>query len=105
MRIIGLVGTMIFITTGMVFAQSPIKSTDDVVSVITNIAELMFEIFFIVAVLFVLYAAFIYLTAGDDTSKIDKAKASLKNAVIAIVIALVSTGVATIIDQFLRSSV
>ena len=85
-------------------SDSPIQSTDDVISIITNIAELAFQIFFIVAVLFILFAAYTYLTAGDDASKVDKAKTSLKNAVIAIVIALISTGVATIIDQFLRDN-
>ena len=84
--------------------DSPIQSTQDVVNIITNIAELVFQLFFIVAVLFILFAAYMYLTAGDNTSKVDKAKTSLKNAVIAIVIALISTGVATIIDTFLRNN-
>ena len=84
--------------------DSPIQSTQDVIDIITNIAELAFQVFFIIAVLFILFAAYMYLTAGDDTSKIDKAKTSLKNAVIAIVIALISTGAATIIDEFLRNN-
>ncbi len=107
---------VVFSMTAPVFAQlgggedgsngsdSPIQSTQDVIDIITNIAELAFQVFFIIAVLFILFAAYTYLTAGDDASKVDKAKVSLKNAVIAIVIALISTGAATIIDEFLRNN-
>ncbi len=113
---IGIVLVVVCSMTAPVFAQlgpddpkpggndSPIQSTQDVVDIITNIAELVFQVFFIIAVLFILFAAYTYLTAGDDASKVDKAKTSLKNAVIAIVIALISTGAATIIDNFLRNN-
>ncbi len=48
------------------------------------------------SVLFVIYAAFLYLTAGGDPKAVDSAKNIIIYAVIAIVIALMANVVATI---------
>lgn len=81
----------------------PVTSFDDIVALFSKAARWMYTIFFIVAVMFILLAAYTYLRAGDDESKVRKATAMLKNAVIAIVVALLSSGVALIINNFLNS--
>ena len=62
----------------------------------------MYQIFFILAVLFILVAAFTYLRAGGDAAQVKKAQTILKNAVIAIVIALISTAASVIIQNFIN---
>ena len=82
--------------------SSNIRTEEDVINVIKKLAKWMYELFFVLTVVFVLWAAYLYLTAGQDTDKISEAKKRLEQAVIAIVIALISTGFASIIDTFLK---
>ena len=81
---------------------SPIKSTQDVQDLIFGITKWGFTIFFILAVAFILLAAYRYLMAKDNEAEVKKATASLKNAVIAIAIALVSAGVSSIVSSVLN---
>ncbi|MFA6136189.1 MAG: hypothetical protein WC705_02425 [Candidatus Paceibacterota bacterium] len=62
-----------------------------------------YTIFFILAILFILLGAYTFLMSEGRPEKVKEGVARLKYAVIAIVIALISTGVAAIIDNFLRS--
>ncbi|MFA7202001.1 MAG: hypothetical protein WC099_03335 [Candidatus Paceibacterota bacterium] len=81
---------------------SPIKSADDVKNWLVGITKWGFTIFFILAVGFILLAAYKYLMAKDNEAEVKKATAALKNAVIAIAIALVSAGVSSIVDSIIR---
>ncbi|MEK7162670.1 MAG: hypothetical protein AAB696_00005, partial [Patescibacteria group bacterium] len=65
------------------------------------IVKYTYTIFFFVAIFFIIIAAFTYLTAGDDAIKIGSAHKQIFWAVIAIAIALVSIGAATIIQTFI----
>jgi Type IV secretion system pilin len=82
------------------YAQTP-TTMKGIVDLFSKAAKWMYSIFFVVAVIYILLAAFVYLRAGDDAPKVQKATTMLKNAVIAIVIALLSAGVALIINNFL----
>ncbi len=82
---------------------SPIKSAGDVENWLVGITKWGFWVFFILAVGFILLAAYKYLMAKDNETEVKKATASLKNAVIAIAIALVSAGVSSIVDSILRT--
>jgi len=64
---------------------------------IRRIAGYIQTIFFIIATIFIILAAFKYLTAQGDEEKIRIAKQMIMYAVAAIVIALVATGVKYII--------
>ena len=79
--------------------QPPFKDVDGIIVFLQAVIIKVYQIFFIVAVGFILWAAFIYLTAGGDSAKVDQAKKRLMNAVIAIVIALVASGVSSIISS------
>ncbi len=81
------------------FAQ--INTADDIIALMQKAVTYMYEAFYIVVVGFILLAAFNYLQGGDNPKKIETAKAQLKYAVIALVIALTASGVATIINTFL----
>ena len=100
--------TLSVVSSPFVLASNPdptipplIDSKDDITAIAESIATWVYRLFFIIAVLYILFAAFTYLTAKDDAAKVKKAQASLKNAVIAIIIALISTGVAALIKSFL----
>jgi ATP/ADP translocase len=84
--------------------KSPIKNVEEIKDIFINIVKWVYTIFYIVAVLFILIAAYNFLLGGSDESKIKTAKAQLKYAVIAIAIALISTGVATIANNFLKDN-
>lgn len=83
--------------------DSPIKSVNDVIRILNNIAKWFYVIFFIVAVIFIIIAAFNFLTAQAEPEKISIAKKQVIYAVIAIVIALLSISFKAIIETFLRT--
>ena len=86
-----------------VFAQkSPVTSIKDVMDILTKIVNVLYTAFFIVAIGFVILAAFDYLTGGDDPEKIKGATKKIMYAAIAIAIALISVGANKIIENFIN---
>lgn len=73
------------------------------VDVIRNIVQWVYIIFFIIAVLFIILAAFTYLTAQGDEEKVKKAKDQIIYAVVAIVVALLAVSFDQIISNFLST--
>jgi uncharacterized membrane protein len=63
-----------------------------------------FYFLIIVAVIFILYAAFKYLTAGGEPENVKKAGAMLMYAAVAIGVALLAKAVPMIIGTFLGAS-
>jgi len=82
-------------------ADSPIKTPGDIVNVLKGILRWTYLVFFILAVYFILIAAFNYLTAGGDSEKIKKATSSLLWSIVAIAIGLLSVGAAQIVKSFI----
>ena len=101
---------LLFLAVAMIplatYAQptpSPITSVTGVQRVLDNIVRWAQIIFFILAALFIIFAAFQYLTAGGDDEKVKKAKNMLIYAIVAIAVALVAGGVRTLVETFLIS--
>src|SRR3989344_1171927 len=63
----------------------------------------VFTIFLIVAVISVIYTAFMYLTAAGDTTKVSKARISLVLSIVAIVIAFLAGSMPTLIQNILEN--
>jgi hypothetical protein len=82
-------------------SQAAVESQRDIFEVLTNIADFLFTALLIVAVIFILIAAFNFLTAQGDAEKVKSARNQILWAVVAIAIALISTGAASIIESFL----
>ena len=74
------------------------------VDVIRNAARWIYILFFIIAVVFIIFAAFTYLTAAGDEEKVKKAKNMIIYAAIAIVVALLAVAFETIIANFLTTT-
>jgi heme/copper-type cytochrome/quinol oxidase subunit 2 len=83
--------------------ESPIETAGGLLSVIADVVRWVYILFFIVAVMFILFAAFNYLTAGGEAEKIKTSHRQIIYAIIAIAVALLAVGVTAIIQNFLQS--
>ena len=81
--------------------SSGITNTQDFVNLLNAITSWMFYILMFLAVLMLIWAAYVYLTAGGDEEKIGKAKSIIIGAVIALVVAFLANGVPTLVGSFL----
>lgn len=82
-------------------AEAPIKNPAQITGLFNEILFWFSAIFWIAAVGFVFYAAYLYLTAGGDTERVKRAQKQLMYAVIAIVIGLMAQGLPALIKAFL----
>ncbi len=93
----------------MVFAQptapTVVTSYSQVVTVIKTIGNWMFGILLALAGIFIIYAAFLYLTSSGDTAKTDKAKNIIVYAVVAIVIAVLAWGITIVAQQLVGGAI
>lgn len=80
-----------------------ITTVGGIMDVIKNVIRWIYILFFIIAVALVLMAAFTYLTAGGDSEKVKEAKNRIIYAAVAIVVALLSVALETIITNFLTN--
>ncbi|MFA5098848.1 MAG: hypothetical protein WC461_01360 [Candidatus Paceibacterota bacterium] len=85
-------------------AGSPISTPEKIFSILKTVIQYTYTIFFITAVFFILIAAFNFLTAKGDPAKIVNARQQIFWAIIAIVIALLSVGAASIISNFVKGA-
>lgn len=84
--------------------QSPINNPGQAVTILCNIAGWIFTFLIVLSIIFVLYAAFTYLTAGGDSEKVGSANQMLIYAVVAIVVAVLAKGVPTLVGGVVGSS-
>jgi len=80
---------------------SPIKKPSDIFRILAKVVQYTYTIFFIVAVIFIIVAAFNFLTSQGNPEKINSAKSQITWAIVAIAIALISVGAAQIIKAFI----
>lgn len=69
-------------------------------SLLCNIVNWAFYLLIILTIIFVLVAAFKYLTAGGDPEKVKSAGSTLLYAAVAVVVALIAKGLPLIINSF-----
>ena len=91
--------------TTQIPGQPPIvSSVDSILNIIRNILRWLQIFFFTIAAIFIIIAAFNYLTAQGSEEKVGTAKKQIWYAVIAIIVALVATSIGPIVDSFLRTN-
>lgn len=94
--------TLAVLAPGLAFAQdeapSPITTPAGIQNTINVVADWFFTIFIALAVVFLIWAAFLYLTAAGNDDKIKSAKNAIIYAIVAIVIAVIAGGVTAIIE-------
>ena len=90
-----------------VFAQvtSPpgavVTSIGDIMRIVETAVNWAFSLLLILAVLFIFYYAWIYMTAGGELEAVTRAKKNLLYAVIGIVIALLARSIIALVRNFL----
>lgn len=93
---------------GVTAPNSPVVSVTDLTGssgLFCTIINWLFYLLIIGAIIFVLIAAFKYLTAGGDPEKVKAAGSTLLYAVIAVVIALIAKGIPYIAASFIGGTV
>ena len=99
------VGVVLFMLPVLVFAQiggtqpstlpdtSNLGSAGGIQSLGRTIVNWLFGILLVLAVIFIVWAAFLYLTSGGDEEKTKKARGMIIAAVIAIAIAILARAI------------
>lgn len=83
--------------------QTGPTTVSGMVDIVRSVVKWVYVIFFIIAVLFILMAAFTYLTAGGDAEKVKSAHNQIIYAAVAIVVALIAVSVDTMVSTFLST--
>ncbi|MBI5733199.1 hypothetical protein HY967_04620 [Candidatus Jorgensenbacteria bacterium] len=81
---------------------APVTSITQVPRLLNSILGWFQVIFFGIAAIFIVLAAFQYLTAAGDEEKVKKAKQMIIYAVVAIAVAVMATAVQGIVTSILR---
>ena len=105
----GLIAAGITLAAGVAPAPTLVGNVDSLgESLFCPIVNIMFWVLISVAIIMVMWAAFTYLTAGDDTEKVHRATKTLTYAAVAVVVGILAKGfpslIATIFGSDLSSS-
>ena len=84
---------------------SPISNATGIQNLLCNIISWFIWIVILVSVIMVVYAAFTYATAGDDTEKVATGRKTLTYAAVGIIVALVAAGFPTIVESVFPTTV
>lgn len=80
-----------------------ITSFGGFIDVFKTLITWMFTILLILAVIFIILAAFSYLTAGGDEEKLSKAHQKIIWAIVAIAVAFLAQGVSYVVGELLNT--
>ena len=81
---------------------APITSLSGASNTLASIVNWVVVVFWILTVLFLIWAAVLFLTAGGNDEKIKEARMRVIYALIAAAIALLSTGLSGIVNNLLQ---
>lgn len=76
-----------------------VENKGELTNLICNFIVYFFWVIIIISVIFVLVAAFDYVTAGDDTEKTTRARKRLTYAAVGVAVALLATGFPAIVSS------
>ena len=89
--------------TTKITIPNPLGETSDVNTLIGKILDFLIKIALVLTPIIVVYAGFLYITAGGNEEKIKRANKVLIWALIGLAIALIAKGVPALIKEFLES--
>ncbi len=82
--------------------EGPSTGDVDILQIISNIVNWVFAIFLGLSALFIILAAFQFLTAGGDSTKVSSARDKLLFAAIGIAVAMLSRAITPIVKNILN---
>lgn len=80
-----------------------VKSFEGFLGIFDTLITWLFTILLVLAVIFIILAAFQYLTAGGEEEKIKQAHKKIIFAIVAIAVAFLAQGVSFVVAQLLNS--
>jgi len=87
----------ILILIGLAISALPLTTTladgPDLFAIASDLTDVFFKILLAVALLFIFYSAFTFITAGGDSAKIETAKRGLAYALIGVLIAFMAKAI------------
>ena len=92
------------ITTAPISAPGNITSVAQITGqagIICVVINWIFWLLIVLTIIFVLYAAFLYLTAAGDPEKVKGASHTLLYAAVAVIVALIAKGLPLIVSGFI----
>ncbi len=84
---------------------NPLGSTSDIPTLIDKIATWLLGIGSTIAVIVILWAAFLFMTAGGNKERVTKARQTLWYAIIGLTVLLLAKGVTSIVENFLSGKI
>lgn len=84
--------------------NSPVQNATDIQNLLCSIVSWFIWVVIIVSVIMVVYAAYCYATAGEDTEKVSTGRRTLTYAAVGIIVALCAAGFPTIIQTIFPNS-
>ncbi len=86
-------------------APTVVTSYADVVRILNVVINWFFGILIIVAIIFILYAAYLYLVAGGEQESVQKASKVLIYAAVAVAVAIIAKGIPIVVGSLFGVSV
>lgn len=92
-----------FVAMAQTLPQSGVTDFPGIISLICRLAGYAFTILVVLSIVFVIYAAYLYLTAAGDPEKVKKANATILYAAIAIVVAILAKALPGIVGSLMNT--
>jgi len=84
-------------------APTIIQSPDEAVTLLETITDWFFTILMVVAVIFIILAAWTFLTAGGNPDSVTRARQMLVYALIGVAVAVLAKGLPILVQTLLES--
>ena len=84
--------------------EPPVRTPGQALGIICTIAGWLFAFLIVLAILFIIWAAFSYLTSGGNQEKVAAANKALIFAAVAIAVGLLARGVPLVVSGILGSN-
>jgi len=92
-------------TINIVNLPTNIRNVEALLGKICNVINLIFTILLIVSVVFIILAAFTYLTGGGDPENVSKASRQILFAVVAVVVATFAKIIPAVVSSFFSTGI
>lgn len=79
-----------------------VTTGEGLTELLETVRDWFFTIFLVLAVIFLIWAAFLYLTAAGSEDKIGKAKSALIYSIVAIAVALLAGGLPSLVQNLIE---
>ena len=102
---IGMAMTAMMPASALAVARPPsdiVTSGTDLEDLLATVGNWFFTIFLLVAIIFLIWSAFLYLTAAGDGTKVTKAKTALIYSIVGIAVALLAGGLTQLVENILK---